>query len=203
MNILTQVATQNLSGITGEQFPTRNSVHMKTLLILRHAKSSWKDTSLADHDRPLNKRGKRDAPRMGKFLREQDLVPDRIISSTAKRARNTATAVAKACHCKDKVELTSEFYHAGPGSYLAVLQSVPDDNHRVMVVGHNPGMEGLVTHLTGRMETMSTAALAHVVLPIEKWAELDYEIQGECVEFVASKSTYIRVAEIDTELTQI
>ena len=152
---------------------------MKTLLILRHAKSSWKDASLADHDRPLNKRGKRDAPRMGEFVREQGLAPDRIISSTAKRARNTAKAVAKACCCEDKVELTSEFYHATPGVYLAVLQNVPDDDSRVMVVGHNPGMEALVAHLTGSRETMPTAALAHVVLPIEKWAELDYEVQGE------------------------
>ena len=155
---------------------------MKTLLILRHAKSSWKDASLADHDRPLNKRGKRDAPRMGKLLREQNLVPDRIISSTAKRARNTATAVAKACHCEDRVELTQEFYHAGPGAYLDVLQNVPDDNQRVMVVGHNPGMEGLVAHLTGRMETMPTAALARVALSIEKWTELDYEVQGELLD---------------------
>ena len=152
---------------------------MKTLLILRHAKSSWKDASLADHDRPLNKRGKREAPRMGKLLQEQDLVPDRIISSTAKRARNTAKAIAKACHCEDRVELTPEFYHAGPGSYLAVLQNVPDDNQRVMVVGHNPGMEALVAHLTGRMETMPTAALAHIELPIERWKELDYEVQGK------------------------
>ena len=155
---------------------------MKTLLILRHAKSSWKDTLLADHDRPLNKRGKRDAPRMGKLLQEQDLAPDRIISSTAKRARNTAKAVAKVCYCEDKVELTPEFYHAGPGAYLAVLQNVPDDNQRVMVVGHNPGMEGLVAHLTGRMETMPTAALAHVALPIERWTELDYEVQGELLD---------------------
>ena len=152
---------------------------MKTLLILRHAKSSWKDSSLADHDRPLNKRGKQDALRMGKFLWEQELVPDRIISSTAKRTRKTAKAVAKANRCEDKVELTQELYHAGPGSYLAVLQNVPDDDHRVMVVGHNPGMEALVTHLTGRMETMPTAALAHVVLSIDRWKELDYETQGE------------------------
>jgi phosphohistidine phosphatase len=152
---------------------------MKTLLILRHAKSSWKDSSLADHDRPLNKRGKQDALRMGKFLWEQELVPDRIISSTAKRARKTAKAVAKANRCKDKVELTQEFYHAGPGLYLAILQNVPDDNQRVMVVGHNPGMEALVTHLTGRMETMPTAALAHVALSIDQWKELDYETQGE------------------------
>ena len=161
---------------------------MKTLLILRHAKSSWKDASLADHDRPLNKRGKRDAPRMGKLLQAQDLVPDRIISSTAKRARNTAKAVAKACHYEDKVELTSEFYHAGPGSYLAVLQNLPDDDQRVMVVGHNPGMEALVAHLTGRMETMPTAALAHVTLPIEKWGELDYEVQGELLDLWRPKT---------------
>ena len=161
---------------------------VKTLLILRHAKSSWKDTSLADHDRPLNKRGKRDAPRMGKLLRKQDLVPDRIISSTAKRARNTATAVAKACHRQDKVELTSEFYHAGLGSYLAVLQNLSDDNQRVMIVGHNPGLEALVTHLTGRMETMPTAALAHVALPIEQWTEVDYETQGELLDLWRPKA---------------
>ena len=161
---------------------------MKTLLILRHAKSSWKDTSLADHDRPLNKRGKQDAPRMGKFLRKQDLVPDRIISSTAKRARKTAKAVAKACHCKDKVELTQELYHAGPGSYLAVLQNLPDDDQRVMVVGHNPGMEALVAHLTNRRETMPTAALAHVALPIKQWTELDYETQGELLNLWRPKA---------------
>ena len=161
---------------------------MKTLLILRHAKSSWKDTSSADHDRPLNKRGKQDAPRMGKFLRKQHLVPDKIISSTAKRARKTATAVAKACRYQGKVELTSELYHAGPGAYLAVLQNLPDDDQQVMVVGHNPGMEALVTHLTGRMETMPTAALAHVALPIKQWTELDYETQGELLDLWRPKA---------------
>ena len=160
---------------------------MKTLLILRHAKSSWKDSSLTDHDRPLNKRGKQDAPRMGKLLLQQGLIPDRIISSTAKRARKTATAVAKACQREDKVELTPEFYHASPGSYLAVLQNISDYDERVMVVGHNPGMEALVAHLTGIMETMPTAALAHVALPIDQWTELDYEVQGELLHLWCPK----------------
>ena len=158
---------------------------MKTLLILRHAKSSWKDSSLADHDRPLNKRGKQDALRMGKFLWEQELVPDRIISSTAKRARKTAKAVAKANRREDKVELTQELYHAGPGSYLAVLQNVPDDDHRVMVVGHNPGMEALVTHWS---IDRPTAALAHVGLSIDQWKELDYETQGELLRLWRPKA---------------
>ena len=161
---------------------------MKTLIILRHAKSSWKDSSLADHDRPLNNRGKQDALRMGRLLLDQGLVPDRIISSTAKRARKTAKAVAKANHCEDKVELTPEFYHAGPGAYLAVLQNVSDDDQRVMVVGHNPGMEGLVTHLTGRLETMPTAAIARISLPIERWKELDYEVQGNLLDLWRPKA---------------
>ena len=69
---------------------------MKTLLILRHAKSSWNNPDLSDYDRSLNRRGKRDAPRMGKFLRQQSLIPDLIISSTAKRAKKTAKLFAKA-----------------------------------------------------------------------------------------------------------
>ena len=77
---------------------------MKTLLILRHAKSSWNYPELSDYDRPLNKRGKRDAPRMGKFLREQKLTPDRILTSSAKRARRTASKVAKACGYGGKVK---------------------------------------------------------------------------------------------------
>ncbi|MFB3041695.1 MAG: histidine phosphatase family protein, partial [Candidatus Poribacteria bacterium] len=83
---------------------------MKTLLILRHAKSSWEHPELTDHDRPLNKRGKRDAPRMGKLLRVQGLVPDLIMSSTAKRARSTAKTVARKSGYKEKVELTPAFY---------------------------------------------------------------------------------------------
>ena len=78
---------------------------MKTLLILRHAKSSWKEQDLPDHDRPLNKRGKNDAPRMGKLLKDEDLIPDLIMSSTAVRAKKTAELVAKACKYKGKIVL--------------------------------------------------------------------------------------------------
>ena len=83
---------------------------MKTLLLLRHAKSSWKHPELADHDRPLNKRGKRDAPSIGQLVSDKGLVPDLIMSSTAKRARKTARAVAKASGYKGKIELTPTFY---------------------------------------------------------------------------------------------
>jgi phosphohistidine phosphatase len=152
---------------------------MKTLLILRHAKSSWKEEGMADHDRPLNKRGKRDAPRMGKLLRESDLAPDLIISSTAKRARKTASKVAKKCEYEGVIELTGELYLAPPQNYLQVLRNVPDQYDRVMVVGHNPGLEDLLSVLTGANTPLPTAALAQVELPIAQWQELDGTVEGD------------------------
>jgi phosphohistidine phosphatase len=156
---------------------------MKTLLILRHAKSSWKDEDLSDHDRPLNKRGKRDAPRMGKLLRERPLVPDLIVSSTAKRARKTASKVAKQCGYEGVIELTGDLYLAAPEQYLQVLCGVPDHIECVMIVGHNPGAEDLLAQLTGQSAHLPTAALAHVKLPIDNWSELGADTQGELAEF--------------------
>ena len=96
---------------------------MKTLLFLRHAKSSWKQTDVADHDRPLNKRGKQDAPRMGILLRQQQLTPDVIVSSTAARARCTADAVADACAFDGVVQLEPQLYLAAPAEILDVCAS--------------------------------------------------------------------------------
>ena len=152
---------------------------MKTLLILRHAKSSWDNLDLSDYDRPLNKRGKRDAPRMGDFLRQQDLVPDLIISSTAKRAKKTAKLFAKAVGYKEKISLENVFYHAKPETYITVLKEICHDYERIMVIGHNPGLETLVAILTGRMELMPTAAVAHVLLPIDRWDQLTGEMEGK------------------------
>jgi phosphohistidine phosphatase len=91
---------------------------MKTLLVLRHAKSSWKNANLADFDRPLNKRGKRDAPRMGELLRREGIVPDLIISSSAERALTTAEAVALACGYDLEIQTTRQLYHAWPDDYI-------------------------------------------------------------------------------------
>ncbi len=88
--------------------------HMKSVLLHRHAKSSWKHPDLNDQDRPLNKRGKRDAPIMGRLLKRKDLVPDIIISSTAIRARSTAEAVAKASGYKGEIILNKSLYAVGP-----------------------------------------------------------------------------------------
>ncbi|MCK5644258.1 MAG: histidine phosphatase family protein [Gammaproteobacteria bacterium] len=155
---------------------------MKTLLILRHAKSSWKETGLADHDRSLNKRGRRDAPRIGDLLREEGLVPDIILGSSAKRAKRTAEIVAEESGFGGDIMFSRELYAAWPVSYIDVLNIQPDHYGCVMVVGHNPGLEELLLVLTGEAERMPTAALAQVTLPIDSWCELSYETSGELVE---------------------
>ncbi len=163
---------------------------MKTLLILRHAKSSWKDASLADHDRPLNKRGERDAPRMGQLLLDQGLVPDLIISSTAKRARQTAELVAQACGYENEIVFTRDLYHAGPEDYLETLNIMAEDEEVVMVVGHNPGMEALLDVLTGESGYLTTANIAQVRLPIESWDELDEFTGGKLVNLWRPKEVW-------------
>jgi phosphohistidine phosphatase len=145
---------------------------MKTLLILRHAKSSWKFPDLSDHDRPLNRRGKRDAPRMGKALKERELVPDLVISSTATRAKDTASAVAKHSGYKGKRIRFESLYAAEPGAYLAVLRELTDNYQRVLIVGHNPGVEELIELLTGEIHIVPTCTLAQIEFDIEKWSDM-------------------------------
>jgi phosphohistidine phosphatase len=156
---------------------------MKSVLILRHGKSSWKHPELSDHDRPLNKRGKRDAPRMGKLLKNQHLVPETIVSSTAIRARATAELVAKASGYKGEgreITLNNSLYAAGPQAYLDALHDLSDDYDRVMVVGHNPGLEELIEMLTGEIHIMPTCSLAYVKLVgVHSWLEIDYNTKGK------------------------
>ncbi len=155
---------------------------MKTLLILRHAKSSWKDETLPDHERPLNKRGKQSAPLMGELIRREGLLPDFVLCSTAKRARQTADLVAEASDYQGEIEYLRELYAAPPQAYLQALSKLDDRYERVMVVGHNPGLEELLQALTGEMQPLPTAALAQVELPIQQWAEVKSVRRGKLVE---------------------
>jgi phosphohistidine phosphatase len=155
---------------------------LKTLLLLRHAKSSWADPGLDDHQRTLNQRGRRDAPRMGDLVREIRLSPDVIISSDAVRARLTAEAVAEAARYAGKILFDPRLYLASPDSIVAVLQTVPDTKaETVMIVGHNPGLEGIIAGLTGEHPDMPTAALAQIVLPIDRWRDLKASTGGTLV----------------------
>jgi phosphohistidine phosphatase len=154
---------------------------MKTLLIMRHAKSSWKFASLSDHDRPLNERGERDAPLMGKLLNEQGFVPDLILTSTAMRASETARLVAENCSFDGEIKKDRNLYHAGVDEFIDGLKSHPDDEDTVMVVGHNPGIAELVDYLTDSPESMTTANIAVIRLAIDSWGDLDFETEGELV----------------------
>jgi phosphohistidine phosphatase len=156
---------------------------VKTLLILRHAKSSWDDSSLEDRERPLDARGRRDAPRMGDVLRDESLVPDLIISSDAVRAHTTALAVAETAGYAAEIVVDPLLYLASPEDLLAVLQTVPDANARtVMIVAHNPGLEDLVEQLTGERHHLPTAALVHLALPIDTWDALDASTRATLVD---------------------
>lgn len=144
---------------------------MKTLLLLRHAKSSWHDESLTDFERPLNERGLGAAPFMGEYMRRQGLTPEVIVSSPAKRARQTAELVRKAARIEPDIIFDKRIYEADVSTLLEVVAQFPAAPDKVLLVGHNPGFEALLNHLTGERQHLSTAALAEILLPIDEWSD--------------------------------
>lgn len=154
---------------------------MKTLLLLRHAKSSWSNPGLADIDRPLNKRGKQDAPRIGSLLRELDLIPDLIICSPAVRARKTANAVSIESGYEGEIDINEDYYYGDTEAFIESFYSLPKEIDCVMIVGHNPSLEEFLYDLTGESARMPTSALAQVLLPIDDWFELDICTGGKLI----------------------
>jgi len=152
---------------------------MKTLLIMRHAKSSWKEQELPDHDRPLKKRGRKDIANMAKILKKKALVPDLILSSTAIRAKDTATLMAEKLNFKGPLELVENFYMAEPETYIQKIATVPDKVENLLIIGHNPGLEGLVMTLGDKIVSLPTGSIAKIYLFIDKWSELTAETDGE------------------------
>jgi phosphohistidine phosphatase len=161
---------------------------MKTLLVMRHAKSSWKKPSLEDHDRPLNKRGRRAAPRMGKLLLAENLVPDKVLCSTAVRAVDTARLVTEACEYHGPVQSLRELYLAAPETYVDALQQLGEAAGRILLIGHNPGLEQLVEGLAGRQVELPTAALVLIRLPVERWGATRLDGRAEVVQSWSPKS---------------
>ena len=151
---------------------------MKTLLLLRHGKSSWTDESLADHDRPLKKRGREAAKRMGQLIRELDVVPDHILTSSAARATATAELAASAAKFNGEIEVVPDLYHADPSAFAAITSRVPNRFERVLIVGHNPGLEDWLDRLTGNLEAFPTAALARIELRVDSWRDLSADTRG-------------------------
>ncbi len=144
---------------------------MKTLFLLRHAKSSWADAGQPDFARPLNERGQKSAPLVGRFMRRENLLPDLVLSSPAMRARETITLVAAAGKFSCEVRYDERIYAASLARLLEIVTQLEESTGAVMIVGHNPGMEELVLHLTSEQQHMPTAALACIRLDIEKWSK--------------------------------
>ncbi len=144
---------------------------MKTLLLMRHAKSSWSNRHMSDYERPLNERGLATAPRVGAMLRDMGLTPGALIASSAERTRATAELVAEASGYTGEIELHDSLYHGTPVDYLSILNSLPESVTSALLIGHNPCLEDLIFMLTGEVEEMPTAAVAQLGLPIESWAE--------------------------------
>lgn len=144
---------------------------MKTLLLLRHAKSSWDDPALRDFDRPLNKRGLKAAPLIGQFMLKRNVRPGLLISSPAKRARKTAKLVINSAQLDIKPRLDERIYEASAEQLLEVVSQIETSADEVMLVGHNPGLEDLLLALTGEVRRMPTAALARIALDIERWSD--------------------------------
>ena len=151
----------------------------RELLVLRHGKSAWDTDAETDFDRPLAPRGKRDAPKIGLWLKERELVPDYLVSSPAERASQTVLRVGKELGMeKEQIHWDSRIYGASISALLAVLAECPRQADRVMLVGHNPGLEELVLFLgaatvqiPGDGKLMPTAALARLELPAD-WSGL-------------------------------
>lgn len=160
---------------------------MKTLLVMRHAKSV-RDDAGRDHDRPLNPRGLADAPKMGRFLKQNGLEPDYILASSAVRALETANGVVEGMMPTDlKVQIDPDLYLCDVSTYFASLSRLPDDRQRGMVISHNPGTAAFIFTLTGRFVEVTTANIGIVELEIERWDELAGKPTGKLLEFLRPK----------------
>jgi len=162
----------------------RSYEHMRTLLILRHGKAAPEEGG-NDAARPLSPRGKREAELMGQLLRKDDLVPDRVLASNARRTLETARLAAAAAHFSGEIDELAELYLAEPEAYITAVRRNAPDAQRVLLVGHNPGLEALALILTGDPVALPPAGLVVCSLPIATFAELVPRVRGEMRRFVA------------------
>lgn len=164
---------------------------MRRLMLARHAKSSWGDPTLSDHDRPLNVRGRRSAPLVGAELAALDCIPDIVYSSTSERTRETWRLMAPAFGGHPRVEFLRDLYLASPRMVLATVAAAPPEARTVMVLGHNPSSHALAAYLSrtgeegdivGLRTKFPTGAVAVVGLSADAWTRA--EEGGELLHLV-------------------
>jgi len=146
---------------------------MKTLFLIRHAKSSWGDTALPDKDRPLSDRGRRDAPKMGERLAKRDVKPDLILSSPAMRALKTAEIIAKKLDYRRRdIVVDDRLYAVGADDLLDVIHKLGAKLERVMLFGHNPELTELAHRLSSKITHMPTCAVAEFTFDAKSWSKI-------------------------------
>lgn len=154
---------------------------MKTVFLLRHAKSSWDEPLLEDFRRPLAPRGRKAAVRMGRFMGKEGLIPDRVLCSGAVRATETWELVSEGLGASMPIEIRDDIYHASSGALLELIRSLPNEEDSVLLIGHNPTFENLARHLAGSGDQKAlrdlaskypTAALAVLDFRIRDWRDL-------------------------------
>ncbi|MBE2278767.1 MAG: histidine phosphatase family protein [Ignavibacteriaceae bacterium] len=149
---------------------------MKKLTIVRHAKSDWNFTELLDHERPINGRGRADAPFMAVNIMKSTGTPDLVISSYANRAVTTAIIFARAMYVpEEKIQITTQLYDATAGKVMSVLQAIDDSYNNVMIFGHNPGLTNLVNYLSQTeyiTDNLPTTGCVCFEFDIKSWKNL-------------------------------
>jgi len=164
---------------------------VKTLYIIRHAKSSWDASNVDDFERPLNERGKRDAPRMGKRLKEKEIHPDLMLSSPAKRALSTAKRIAKVLkYPKETIKTDRRLYHADEERFLSVVQELKDKHNIVMLFSHNPGLTDFVNTLMNGgfdIDNVPTCGVVAFQFDVDTWQAITWG-KGKMLFFDYPKS---------------
>jgi phosphohistidine phosphatase len=168
---------------------------MKRVILLRHAKSAWDDPDLADHDRPLNDRGRRAAPVIAGWLAQRGYAPDHVLCSTARRTRETWALAAPLLPDAPEPVIEARLYHADPAAMLAAVRAAPDARAALLLIGHQPGLSGFARKLAAQPAPAScarafthapTAAAAGFDFDVDRWADVDWG-GGRFVAFAAPR----------------
>jgi phosphohistidine phosphatase len=159
----------------------------RRLIVMRHAKSSWDDPSQSDHERPLNGRGRKEAPEVAHRLVELGWVPDLVLSSDSERTRETWECMENVFDDTIEVRWLESFYHGTMNDVLEALEDVDDDVECIMVLGHNPGWEGVVSWLASEFITMTTANAALLGADGESWDEVLEQGAWELIDVIRPK----------------
>ena len=151
---------------------------MRNIYLLRHAKSSWDDPAVTDHERVLNERGRRAAVVMGEYARRVGLRPELVVCSTSVRTRETASIFLAAAGLAIVPKFTKKIYEATTGQLLEVIIEADDKFSSLLLIGHNPGSEGLTCALTGEDEVVPTATLITISADVDNWSEISPSCGG-------------------------